>query len=76
MGKSNVVELVGRDTIVDPLTELLRTGAEQLIFQAVEAELQDFLGEHSQRRLPDGKAGAAVNARHIHSSVPSLRSPL
>ena len=29
MAKSNVVELSGRDTIDDPLTELLRTGAEQ-----------------------------------------------
>ena len=39
MSKNNVVKLTGRDTITDPLTELLRTGAEQLIYQAVEAEL-------------------------------------
>ena len=38
MGKSNVVKRASRDTIIDPLTELLRTGAEQLIYQAVEAE--------------------------------------
>ena len=31
MAKSNVVEVSGRDAIVDPLTDLLRTGAEQLI---------------------------------------------
>ena len=37
MSKNNVVKLTGRDTITDPLTELLRTGAEQLIYQAVEA---------------------------------------
>ena len=35
MDKSNVVKLTSRDTIIDPLTELLRTGAEQLIYQAV-----------------------------------------
>ena len=29
MDKSNVVKLTSRDTIIDPLTELLRTGAEQ-----------------------------------------------
>jgi hypothetical protein len=34
MSKNNVVKLPGRDTIIDPLTELLRTGAEQLIYQA------------------------------------------
>ena len=43
MDKSNVVEFAGRDGIVDPMTELLRTGAEQLIYQAVEGELQELL---------------------------------
>ena len=38
MDKSNVVKLTSRDTIIDPLTELLRTGAEQLIYEAVVAE--------------------------------------
>ena len=59
MSKNNVVKLVGRDTITDPLTELLRTGAEQLIYQAVEAELLELLAEHSERRTEDGKAGLA-----------------
>ncbi len=57
MAKSNVVELQGRDTIADPLTDLLRAGAEQLIYQAVEGELQELLAEHSDRRTADGKAG-------------------
>jgi putative transposase len=35
MSKNNVIELSGRDTTIDPLTELLRTGAQQLIHQAV-----------------------------------------
>ncbi|WP_445083915.1 hypothetical protein [Candidatus Vondammii sp. HM_W22] len=54
MSKNNVVKLAGRDTIIDPLTELPRSGAEQLIYQAVEAEL---LAEHVERRTEDGKAG-------------------
>lgn len=61
MSKDNVVKLVGRDTIIDPLTELLRTGAEQLIYQAVEAELLELLAEHSERRTEDGKAGVVRN---------------
>ncbi len=40
MNKSNVIELEGRDASADPMTELLRAGAHQLIQQAVEAELQ------------------------------------
>ena len=61
MSKNNVVKLTGRDTITDPLTELLRAGAEQLIYQAVEAELLELLDEHSERRTEDGKAGVVRN---------------
>lgn len=61
MEKNNVVELEGRAENTDPLTELLRTGARQLIQQAVEAELQDLLSTHENRRLPDGKAGVVRN---------------
>ncbi len=50
-----MIHLAGRDTIIDPLTELPRSGAEQLIYQAVEAEL---LAEHVERRTEDGKVGA------------------
>ena len=61
MKKSNVIELEGREAIRDPLTELLRRGARQLIQQAVELELQDLLTEHAERRLSDGRAGVVRN---------------
>src|SRR5210317_169237 len=47
--------------IVDPLTELLRRGARDLIAQAVESELQVLLDEHSQCRLPDGRQAVVRN---------------
>ena len=47
--------------IADPLTELLRTGAEWLIYQAVEAELQELLADHADRRTEDGKASVVRN---------------
>ena len=61
MRKNNVVGFRGRETSADPLTELLRAGAQQLIHQAVEAELQELLAEHSERRTADGKAGVVRN---------------
>ena len=61
MSKNNVVGLTGRDSIIDPLTDLLRTGAEQLIYQAVEAELLELLAEHSERRTADGTADVVRN---------------
>ena len=47
--------------IADPLTDLLRRGARDLIAQAVESELQLLLDEHSQRRLPDGRQTVVRN---------------
>ena len=71
MNKSNVVEFSSRDAIVDPLSELLRAGAGQLIYQAVEAELNELLAEHSERRLADGKAGVVRNG---YLPAPAARS--
>ena len=73
MNKNNVVKLTGRDKIADPLTELLRAGAEQLVYQAVAAEVQELLTEHSERRTRDGKAGVVRNgylpARELQTGI-------
>ena len=61
MKKNNVLEFAGRDTIYDPLTDLLRSGAQQLINQAVEAELEELLGQYSDRRTDDGNAVVVRN---------------
>ena len=61
MGKDNVVEFRGREASADLLTELLITGAQQLICQAVEAELHELLEQHAERRTADGKAGVVRN---------------
>jgi transposase-like protein len=61
MGKDNVVEFRGREAVGDLLTELLRAGAQKLIYQAVEAELQELLEAHAERRTADGKAGVVRN---------------
>ena len=85
MAKNNVIELVGRDTIVDPLTDLLRAGAEKLIYQAVEAELQEQLVRYSDRRTGAGLAGVVRNgflpARELQTNlgpvtvrIPKIRS--
>ena len=73
MNKHNVVELEGREILSDPLTEILKKGAMQLISRAVEAELQDLLLQHVERRTADGKAGVIRNgylpAREIQTGI-------
>jgi transposase-like protein len=61
MNKSTVIALEDRAESLDPLTELLRVGARQLIEQAVETELQELLAAHAGRLLADGRAGVVRN---------------
>lgn len=61
MNKSNVVELSRREQAHDPLSELLRSGARQLIEQAVEAELQAFLATYADQRTEAGYAAVVRN---------------
>jgi transposase-like protein len=52
---STVVALRQPDDIDDPLTAVLRSGARQLLAQAIEAEAEAFLARMRSLRLPDGR---------------------
>ena len=76
---SNVVRLRHPDEIDDPLTNILRSGARQLLAQAIELEAEAFLAEMKGFRLADGEtvlSGTVMdpNARSRRGSV-LLRSP-
>lgn len=58
MGEHTVVRFRNPETVHDALTELLREGAQRLIRQAIEAELQEFLALHAEQ--PDEGARSAV----------------
>ena len=60
---STIVPLRQPDTIDDPLTALLRSGARRLLAQAVEAEAEAFLAEMKGLRLADGRERVV---RHGH----------
>ena len=61
MSKNNVIELSGREGTADPLTELLKLGAQRLLYQAVEAELQEFLVPYSEQKTDTGHATVVRN---------------
>jgi len=61
MSKHNIFEFKDRETIADALTEMLQTGAQQLIHQAVHAELEELLEHHSSSLTRDGKAAVVRN---------------
>ena len=61
---SSVVPLRQPETIDDPLTAVLRSGARRLLAQAVEAEAEAFLAEMKGARLADGRERLV---RHGHA---------
>jgi putative transposase len=52
---TTLVPLRQPDTIDDPLTAILRSGARRLLAQAIEAEVEAFLADHADLKLVDGR---------------------
>ena len=61
MDQSNVVEFKNPAGIEDPVTEVLRQGARKLLAQAIEAEVEAFLHEHSGLTVSDGRRRVVRN---------------
>ena len=62
MKKDNVVQLEDRESIAgDPVTQLLKTGAQQLLQVAIEAELREFMSQFQERLLDDGRVAVVRN---------------
>ena len=61
MRKDTTKASTGPESFEDALTALLREGAQKLLMQAVEEELESFLEEHKHRRLEDGRAAVTRN---------------
>ena len=48
----------------DSLTDLIRTGAQKLIAQALKAEVAELLGTYADQRDEQGRAGVVLNGHH------------
>ena len=76
MDDNNIVEFSGRDTVADPLTDLLRKGARQLIQTAVEEELEAFLKDFKDQKTPAGSSGVVRNGHHPERAVQTGLGPV
>src|SRR5471030_3185358 len=54
VSKDNIIKLIQPASVEDQLTEILRNGARVLLAQAIEAEVADFLGKHTDLRTAEG----------------------
>ena len=68
---SNVVSLRHPDDIDDPLTNILRAGARQLLAQAVEIEAATFLATMKDLKLADGRDRVV---RHGHGPLRTIQT--
>src|SRR5215217_4165234 len=68
---SSVVRFRQPDAIDDPLTDILRSGARQLLAQAVEMEAAAFLAGMKDLKLPDGRDRVV---RHGHGPERTIQT--
>jgi putative transposase len=68
---SNIVSLRQPTEIDDPLTNILRTGARQLLAQAVEVEAETFLAAMKDLKLADGRDRVV---RHGHGPTRTIQT--
>jgi putative transposase len=68
---TNVVGLHQPGEIVDPLTEILRAGARQLLAQAIEIEAEAYLASMRDLKLPDGRERLV---RHGHGPERTIQT--
>jgi len=68
---TNIVPLRQPDAIDDPLTDILRAGARQLLAQAIEAEVETFLATVKDLKLADGRARVV---RHGHGPARTIQT--
>ena len=55
VSNDNVIQLIQLGTFQGQLTEVLRRGACDLLAQAVEAEVAEFLARHATLKTDDGR---------------------
>ena len=76
MNDAAIIDFAGQDIISDPLTDLLRNGARELLQAAVEAERDAFLAGFAERRTPDGRAGVVRSGHHPERAVQTGIGPV
>lgn len=73
---SNVVAFADPAVQKDPLSELIRQGAQQLLSQAIEIELEERMAELQQRRLDDGRQAVVRNGYHPERQIQTGIGPV
>jgi putative transposase len=66
---TKITELHQPGTILDPLTEIARDGARQMLMAALKAEAAGFVAQFAEERLPDGRQRVVLHGAGPERSV-------
>ena len=77
MNQDNVVGLKKPDQFIDdPITEILRQGARKLLAQALEAEIEQFIGQYTELKDENGRQIIVRNGYHRERRIQSGIGPV
>ena len=69
MNKDNVISFENRELFEDPLTDLIRTGARQLITLGVEAELDELMAKYDGQHTETGHRAVVRSGYHRQRQI-------
>ena len=69
MDKDNVISFENRELFEDPLTDLIRTGARQLIALGVEAELDELMAKYDGQHTETGHRAVVRSGYHRQRQI-------
>lgn len=77
MKQNSVVELKKKESFIeDPITEILRKGARQLLAQALEVEIDLFISQFAEMRDTQGRQRIVRNGYHSERQIQSGIGPV
>ena len=68
-GWDNVISFENRELFEDPLTDLLRSGARQLIALGVEAELDELMAKYAGQHTETGRQAVVRSGYHRQRQI-------
>lgn len=77
MKETNIIDLKNRQEFEqDPLTQLLKEGARQLLHKAIESEVTELLDSYEQRLTENGTKGVVRNGYHPERAIQTGIGPI
>ena len=76
MNQTNITEFTNPEGQRDPLTDLLKKGAQDLIQKAIQAEFAEMMAKYAHHKTPDNRALVVRNGTHPEREIQTGVGPI